>query len=176
MLKKVKSFHPEALIGDDHFRNYVESFESELLRGISTVAVLQTIKKFPSEGIHGYQLLKELEQETNRVLIIEEGTLYPILRKMEEDKVLKSIKKEVDGRTRKHYILTNEGNKLLNHMTGFFSKLLEAMSPLMDFQIELPEKEYMFCPNCANKIRLDEGTKFCEVCGIYVEELIRERK
>ena len=70
MLKKVKTFHPEALIGTDHFRTYVESFESELLRGISTVAVLQIIKRYPREGIYGYQLLKELEEETKNVLII----------------------------------------------------------------------------------------------------------
>ena len=175
MLKKVKSFHPEALIGDDHFRTYVEGFESELLRGISTVAVLQIIRQNPDEGIYGYQLLKALEAETDNVLVIEEGTLYPLLRKMEKDGVLSSLKKESGGRLRKYYILTDEGHKLLNHMTGFFSKLLEAISPLMEYQIELPENEYMFCPNCANKIKLDEVTKFCEVCGIYVEELIEQR-
>lgn len=175
MLKKVKSFHPEALIGDDHFRTYVESFESELLRGISTVAVLRIIEKNP-EGIYGYQLLKELEEETNNILIIEEGTLYPLLRKMERDNLLVSSKKVVSGRKRKIYVLTDEGQKLLNHMSGFFAKLLEAISPLMEFSIELPEDEFMFCPNCANKIKLDGMTKFCEVCGIYVEELVSQRK
>ena len=175
MLKKVKSFHPEALIGSDHFRTYVESFESELLRGISTVAVLQIIKQYPEEGIYGYQLLKALEQETNNILIIEEGTLYPLLRKMEKDGVLESTKKELSGRPRKYYTLTDEGHKLLNHMSGFFAKLLEAISPMMDIKIDLPEDKFMFCPNCANKIKLDEVTKFCEVCGIYVEELIDQR-
>jgi len=175
VLKKVKSFHPQALIGDDHFRTYVESFESELLRGISTVAVLQIIKKYPEDGIYGYQLLKAIEEETNKVLIIEEGTLYPLLRKMEKDGLLKSTKKELSGRPRKYYILTDEGYKLLNHMTGFFSKLLEAIAPLMEIQIELPEDQFMYCPNCANKIKLDEITKFCEVCGIYVEELVKQR-
>jgi len=175
VLKKVKSFHPEALIGDDHFRTYVESFESELLRGISTVAVLQIIKQHPEEGIYGYQLLKSIEQETDNVLIIEEGTLYPLLRKMEKDGVLESTKKELSGRPRKYYTLTDEGHKLLNHMLGFFAKLLEAISPLMEIKIDLPEDEFMYCPNCANKIKLDEVTKFCEVCGIYVEELINQR-
>lgn len=171
MLKKVKTFHPEALIGHDHFRTYVESFESELLRGISTVAVLQIIKRYPRDGIYGYQLLKELEEETKNVMIIEEGTLYPLLRKMEKDGVLSSEKKELGGRPRKYYILTEEGIKLLNHMSGFFAKLLEAMSPIMDFQIKLPEDRFMYCPNCANKIKLDDFAKFCEVCGLYIEEL-----
>lgn len=175
MLKKVKSFHPEALIGDDHFRTYVESFESELLRGISTVTVLQILKRYPDEGIYGYQLLKQLEEETNNVLIIEEGTLYPLLRKMEKDGVLTSEKKELTGRPRRYYILTDAGHKLLNHMTGFFAKLLEAISPLMEFGIDLPEDEFMYCPNCANQIKLDVEAKYCEVCGIFVEELISQR-
>ena len=175
MLKKVKSFHPEALIADFHYRSYVESFESELMRGISTVTVLQIIKRHPTDGIYGYQLLKALEAETGNVLVIEEGTLYPLLRKMEKDGVLKSVKKETGGRIRKYYILTDDGHKLLNHMSGFFTKLLEAMSPLMEYQIKFHDDKFFFCPNCANKIKLDEVTKFCEVCGIYVEELIEQR-
>ncbi|MEA2071255.1 MAG: PadR family transcriptional regulator [Asgard group archaeon] len=169
MLKKVKTFQPEALIAKKEFRDYIESFESELLRGISTVAVLQIIKKYPTKGLYGYQILKELEEETKHLLIIEEGTLYPLLRKMEEDGVLTSMKKKYKGRTRKYYNLTSEGEKLLDHMSGFFSKLIEAMAPLMDYEIKLPEDTYMYCPNCANKILLDDSTKFCEVCGLYVE-------
>jgi DNA-binding PadR family transcriptional regulator len=171
MLKKIKTFRPEALIADDHFRTYVESFESELLRGISTVVILQIIKRYPEDGIYGYQLLKTIEEETQNLLIVEEGTVYPLLRKMEKDGVLQSEKKEKDGRQRKYYILTDEGKKLLNHMAGFFSKLLEAMSPMMEFEVKLPEDRFMYCPNCANKIKLDDITKFCEVCGLYVEDL-----
>jgi DNA-binding PadR family transcriptional regulator len=171
MLKKIKTFRPEALIADDHFRTYVESFESELLRGISTVVILQIIKRYPEDGIYGYQLLKTIEEETQNLLIVEEGTVYPLLRKMEKDGVLQSEKKEQDGRQRKYYILTDEGKKLLNHMAGFFSKLLEAMSPMMEFEVKLPEDRFMYCPNCANKIKLDDITKFCEVCGLYVEDL-----
>lgn len=171
MLKKVRTFRPEALIADDHFRTYVEGFESELLRGISTVAILQIIKRYPTDGIYGYQLLKTLEEETQNLLVIEEGTVYPLLRNMEKDGVLQSAKKEMSGRPRKYYTLTDDGKKLLNHMSGFFSKLLEAMSPLMEYEIKLPEDTFMFCPNCANRIKLDEMTKFCEVCGLYVEDL-----
>jgi DNA-binding PadR family transcriptional regulator len=171
MLKKIKTFRPEALIAGDHFRTYVESFESELLRGISTVVILEIIKRYPEDGIYGYQLLKTIEEETQNLLIVEEGTVYPLLRKMEKDGVLQSEKKEKDGRQRKYYILTDEGKKLLNHMAGFFSKLLEAMSPMMEFEVKLPEDKFMFCPNCANKIKLDDLTKFCEVCGLYVEDL-----
>ncbi|NHJ46319.1 MAG: PadR family transcriptional regulator [Asgard group archaeon] len=174
MLKKVRTFHPNALIADLHYRGYVESFESELMRGISTVAILQIMKRFSDQGVYGYQLVKMLQDETNNVLIIDEGTLYPLLKKMEKDGVLVSERKNVDGRTRRYYNLTDDGKKLLNHMLGFFSKLLEAVAPLSDFEIKLPEDKYMFCPNCANKIKLEDLTKFCEICGYFVEELTNQ--
>ena len=174
MLKKVRTFHQNALIADLHYRGYVESFESELMRGISTVAILQIIKQHDKEGIYGYQLVKLLQEETNNVLIIDEGTLYPLLKKMEKDGVLISERKSIDGRNRRYYYLTNEGKKLLNHMLGFFSKLLEAVSPLTDFVITLPEDKYIFCPNCTNKIKLDELSSFCEICGFFIENLVNQ--
>ncbi|MHA1629614.1 MAG: PadR family transcriptional regulator [Candidatus Heimdallarchaeota archaeon] len=171
MLKKVRTFREEALIAKEHYRTYVEGFESELLRGISTVTILQIIQQHPQTGLYGYQIIKTLESETKNLLVVEEGTIYPLLRKMEKDGVLKSEKKEIDGRIRKYYQLTAEGQKLLNHMTGFFSRLLEAMAPLMEYKITLPKDKYIYCPNCANKIKLDEITKFCDVCGLYIEDL-----
>ena len=171
MLKKVKTLHNNALIADAHYRGYVESFESELMRGISTVAVLQIINRFKGESVYGYQLVKMIQEETNNVLVVEEGTLYPLLKKMEKDGVLESERKTIEGRSRRYYNLTKEGKKLLNHMLGFFSKLIEAVAPLSDFEIKLPENKYMFCPNCANKIEIADRMKFCEICGYYVEDL-----
>jgi len=174
MLKNIKTFHPEALIVSNQFRMYVESFESELLRGISTLTVLKIIQRHPKEGIYGYQLLKELQEETQNMLLIEEGTLYPILRKLERDGLLTSIKKG-NGRSRRFYLLTSDGEKLLNHMSGFFSKLLEAISPLMEFEISLPKEVFLYCPNCANKIEVkDEEINFCNICGLNIENLRKE--
>lgn len=171
MFRNIKTYRPEALIETERFRSYVESFESELLRGISTLSALTIIQRHPEEGVYGYQLLKELEEETQKILVIDEGTLYPILRKLERDGLLISEKKESGGRPRKYYKLTEDGNKLYHHMIGFFSKLLEAIGPLMDVDIKLPKKLYIYCPNCANKIPLDSDIRFCNICGLNIEGL-----
>ena len=159
------------MIEDEQIKSYVESFESELLRGISTLSALSIIQRHPDEGIYGYQLLKELEQETGRTLIIEEGTLYPILRKLERDELLVSERKDSGGRPRKYYKLTNKGTELYQHMVGFFSKLLEAITPLMDIEIKLPEKKFIYCPNCTNKIPQEAEVRFCNICGLNIEGL-----
>lgn len=159
------------MIEDEQIKSYVESFESELLRGISTLSALSIIQRHPEEGIYGYQLLKELEQETGRTLIIEEGTLYPILRKLERDELVVSERKDSGGRPRKYYKLTNKGTELYQHMVGFFSKLLEAITPLMDIEIKLPEKKFIYCPNCTNKIPQEAEVRFCNICGLNIEGL-----
>jgi PadR family transcriptional regulator PadR len=171
LLKNVKKLHSKALIEDTHYRGYVESFESELMRGISTVTILQIINRLGGKSVYGYQLVKMIKKETNNMLVVEEGTLYPLLKKMEKDTVLESERKTIEGRSRRYYSLTKQGKILLNHMLGFFSKLIEAVAPLADFEITLPENEYIFCPNCANKIKITDQMKFCEICGYYVEEI-----
>ncbi|MCG3227731.1 MAG: helix-turn-helix transcriptional regulator [Candidatus Heimdallarchaeota archaeon] len=173
MFRNIKTYRPEALIESEKFRSYVESFESELLRGISTLSALSIIQRHPEEGIYGYQLLKELEHDTKKILVIEEGTLYPILRKLERDGLLSSARKESGGRPRKYYQLTEEGARLYDHMMGFFSKLLEAISSVMEFEVKLPEKEYLYCPNCTNKIPQDEDVRFCNICGLNIEGLAK---
>lgn len=171
MFRNIKTYREGALIEDEQIKSYVESFESELLRGISTLSALSIIQSHPDEGIYGYQLLKELEQETGRTLIIEEGTLYPILRKLERDELVVSERKDSGGRPRKYYKLTNKGTELYQHMVGFFSKLLEAITPLMDIEIRLPEKKFIYCPNCTNKIPQEAEVRFCNICGLNIEGL-----
>ncbi len=172
MIRQVKQFQNEALINSEEYRNFVQKTQSEILRGISTVAVLKIINNHTQEGIYGYELLKELKNSTKNTLVIEEGTLYPLLKKLEKGKIIRSEHKEVKGRSRKYYIITLEGQKVQNHLTGFFSKLIESMGDLLEFNVALPKKDVLFCPNCANKIDLtDPDSHFCEVCGLSIENL-----
>ncbi|MCG3260657.1 MAG: PadR family transcriptional regulator, partial [Candidatus Heimdallarchaeota archaeon] len=96
---------------------------------------------------------------------------YPILRTLERDELVVSERKDSSGRPRKYYKLTNKGTELYQHMVGFFSKLLEAITPLMDIEIKLPEKKFIYCPNCTNKIPQEAEVRFCNICGLNIEGL-----
>ena len=171
IIKRVKDLGPMALIKDSHFRLYVEKFESEVNRGISTLCILSIISQSGNDGIYGYQILKELEIKTDEMLVIEEGTLYPLLKKLERDGIIESTKQTVSGRPRTYYLLTENGHKIYNHITGFYTKLTEAISPLFDVNVKLQDR-YLYCPNCANKIDLTESDfNFCDICGLNIEEL-----
>lgn len=176
MIKRVKELDPSASIAREDFRDFVEKMESEILRGISNLAALSIIDKHNQEGIHGYQLLQDLKNQTNDMLIIEEGTLYPLLRKLEKRGVIQGEKVRVDNRPRKYYRLTPDGTRIFNHMSGFFSKLMEAMAPLVDIDVALFQDRFLYCPNCANKIDLATDAKFCEICGLNIQEYKKRRQ
>lgn len=175
MIKRVKELDPNALIASKEFRDYVEKQETEINRGISLLCILSILTQADKEGLHGYKILKDLTEKTNEMLVIEEGTLYPILRKLENDNIINS-KREESGRKRKFYSLTEYGKKIFNHLAGFYSKLTEAIAPLFDVNVDLKSEKYLFCPMCANKIELTNlELRFCDVCGNNIENELIER-
>ncbi|MFX0001649.1 MAG: PadR family transcriptional regulator [Candidatus Hodarchaeota archaeon] len=175
MIKRVRELDSKALIASQEFRDFVEKQETEINRGISSLCILSIIIQAGKEGSHGYKILKDLTDQTNEMLVIEEGTLYPILRKLEEDNIIKSEREE-SGRRRKFYRVTEYGKKVFNHLAGFYSKLSEAIAPLFDININLKSEKYLFCPMCANKIELSNlELRFCDVCGNNIEKELKER-
>ena len=181
IIKRVRELDSKALIASEEFRNYVEKQETEINRGISSLCILSIVSKAKNKQdakkkeLHGYNILKKLEEKTRKMLIIEEGTLYPILRKLEGDGIIKSLREET-GRKRKYYFMTEYGEKVFNHLAGFYSKLTEAIAPLFDVEVELKQDRYLFCPMCANKIDLSNlELRFCTICGYNIEKELIER-
>jgi len=175
MIKRVRELDSNALIASKDFRNFVEKQETEINRGISSLCILSILIQAGENGLHGYKILKDLTDQTNEMLVIEEGTLYPILRKLEGDNIIKS-KREESGRKRKFYSVTEYGKKIFNHLAGFYSKLTEAIAPLFDVKVDLKSEKYLFCPMCANKIELTNlELRFCDVCGNNIEKELIER-
>ncbi len=175
MIKRIKDQRDsdsEHLLASKENRKTMEKFESDLVRGMSRLIVLSIISKFGTEGLYGYKIIKELEIQTKEIFILEEGHLYPLLRKLKEKGLLKSEQKTVQGRNRTYYSITKQGVKFYNRMVGFFSKLTESLGPLFDVKVNLLPEKYFFCPDCANKIDLTNiEYNFCDVCGYNIKEL-----
>ena len=168
MIKKVKGM-------DTEFQEYASKFESEINRGISTLSILSIISQYGEDGVYGYQISKDLLEQTQEMLIIEEGTLYPILRKLEGNRIIKS-KRETEGRKRKFYYVTVYGEKIYNYLSGFYSKLTEAIAPLFDVSVHLKQNKYIYCPACANKMDIQNlEARFCDICGHNIENELNER-
>lgn len=77
----------------------------------TTMLVLSLLEE---EDLYGYQIIRMLEERSNSVFSLKEGTLYPILHGLEEQEAVESYEKQAEtGRLRKYYHLTNRGKKLL---------------------------------------------------------------
>ena len=170
MLKQIKNFNPKALLNSEKYRQYVENSESEILRGISKLITLYTIKQKGEEGIYGYKLAQDLNNDLNDTLIIKEGTLYPILRKLKADGLLLLKKKEYNGRLRSYYKITSDGINIYNHLMGFLTNVISSLSQIVDIEIELNNERYLICPNCSNRIESSKiSEKYCKACGLNLD-------
>ena len=83
----------------------------ELLKGSTELLVLSVIE---NKNMYGYQMIKELKKKSENVFEFQEGTLYPILHKLEEKRWISSYWDEVTGKKRKYYAITTEGKKQLD--------------------------------------------------------------
>jgi PadR family transcriptional regulator, regulatory protein PadR len=92
-------------MGSDQF----ESLRLELRRGCLVMAVLGQLRT----EHYGYTLRTEL---ANRGLEIDEGTLYPLLRRLESQGLLVSEWREEDKRNKRFYRLSPEGKGVLKEL------------------------------------------------------------
>lgn len=78
---------------------------------------------------YGYELRQALAE---RGMPIEEGTLYPLLRRLEAQGVLSSEWKIEDGPPRRYYALNADGRKLLKKLTESWRGMNDAMDRLLE--------------------------------------------
>ena len=70
------------------------SVNKELVKGSTSMLVLGVLEE---KEMYGYQIIKELEQRSETVFSLKEGTLYPILHVLEQDGFLEAYgRKELD--------------------------------------------------------------------------------
>ena len=87
-------------------------FSKELLKGTADLIVLQALKSQGSQ--YGYQLIQTIAQTSENVFEFQEGTLYPLLYRLEDRKFVTSEEREApSGKTRRYYTITSTGKKLL---------------------------------------------------------------
>jgi len=101
-----------------------ENLRHELRRGCLVVAVLAALK---SER-YGYTLRKSLADSG---LAIDEGSLYPLLRRLESQGLLASEWREEDRRRKRFYRLTPAGTAILEPLLDEWRRLDEALTVVL---------------------------------------------
>ncbi len=84
----------------------IENLILEMRRGVITLAVLSQC----NQEQYGYSLMKSLSEKG---LEIDQGTLYPLLRRLETQGLLSSSWRLEDARPRRYYLISSEGQQVL---------------------------------------------------------------
>lgn len=101
----------------------------ELLKGTLDVLILKTLSWGP---MHGYGVSRWIRERTGEAFTIEEGALYPALRRLEKKGLLEARWGETDtGREAKFYRLTHDGRDTLRTEVRTWSRYVEAMSAVL---------------------------------------------
>ena len=84
--------------------------DQRLLNGTVEMLMLETISHGPS---YGYEIVQTVLSRSGGRFELKEGSLYPVLHRLERQKLLESSWSEFEGRRRKYYQLTAAGRRLL---------------------------------------------------------------
>lgn len=77
---------------------------------------------------YGYAVVQQLNERAAGILTLGEGTVYPVLHRLEEKKLIAATWRQAEnGRNRKYYRLTSKGRKALVHNRQQWSALSQAM-------------------------------------------------
>ena len=104
---------------DDRFEN----LRQELRRGSLPLAVLAALRT----EHYGYTLRKTL---ADHGMAIDEGTLYPLLRRLETQGLLVSQWREEDKRNKRFYRLSPEGKVILKQLLAEWKSIHESLEDI----------------------------------------------
>lgn len=101
-----------------------ENLRLELRRGCLTLAVLTQLRT----ERYGYTLRKALADDG---LEIDEGTLYPLLRRLESQGLLVSQWREEEKRNKRFYRLSPVGEQILNQLLGEWERINTSLNKIL---------------------------------------------
>jgi PadR family transcriptional regulator PadR len=104
--------------------NLFDTLRLELRRGSLTLAVLAQLR---SEH-YGYTLRKAL---ADLGLDIDEGTLYPLLRRLEAQQLLTSEWREEGGRNKRFYKLSPDGRQILKQLLAEWKRINSSLDRIV---------------------------------------------
>ncbi|HET6845256.1 MAG TPA: PadR family transcriptional regulator [Anaerolineales bacterium] len=102
----------------------LENTVQELRRGLLVLAVLSQLTKEQ----YGYALLKRLAEGG---MEIDQGTLYPLLRRLEAQGLLQSKWNVEAGRPRRYYVISADGRKLLPRLKSEWAGMVKSMDGML---------------------------------------------
>ena len=101
----------------------------ELVQGTLTLLILRTLASGPN---HGFAIARRIQQVSNEVLRVEEGSLYPALHRLEvEGSIEAEWRLTENNRNAKYYRLTRSGRRQLEREAQRWNAIATAIAAVM---------------------------------------------
>jgi PadR family transcriptional regulator PadR len=108
----------------------ITTFDKELKRGTLEMIILRLISERP---MYGYELASTLEKRGGNLFRLKEGTLYPVLYRMEKAGFIEARWETLErGVPRKYYRLTRSGGKYLEGRIAEWKEFSSAIERLIE--------------------------------------------
>ena len=99
---------------------------SDLIQGTLDMLVLKTLSRVP---VHGWGIAKRIQELSDDVLSVGQGSLYPALHRLEQQGWILAEWKDSDlGRSAKFYSLTRDGRKQMESELKSWTRLSSAIA------------------------------------------------
>ena len=103
----------------------LEKTKAQMRKGVLELCILSIIAE---KDAYASDILEKLKEAK---LIVVEGTLYPLLRRLESQGLLKSEWNVEGSRPRRYYVISPEGKKILNDLAAEWRNLGLVMEKLL---------------------------------------------
>jgi PadR family transcriptional regulator, regulatory protein PadR len=101
------------------------------LNGVPELLVLKLLSR---REMYGYEMVQAIQAETQQALAFGEGCIYPYLHYLESARLVTGSRKEVAGRSRCYYRLTDKGRKRLDALAQEWDRVAAGVSLIMGGQ------------------------------------------
>lgn len=104
-------------------KDFLDNWQTQARKGVLELSVLNALR---SGRMYGYEIVKRLQRV--RGLVIGEGTIYPIMSRLDrEGLVTSSLEPSPDGPARKYYRLSPLGRETLGRMNDAWDAMLRGV-------------------------------------------------
>ena len=108
-------------------------YSSQLLKGTFQTIILKVLSE--NQRMYGYEITQTVKALSNDEIVVTEGSLYPILHKMEETGWLTAERVTIGNRTRRYYSLTEKGTENMRIKIDEFERFAITMKNIFNLQL-----------------------------------------